>query len=96
MKIARVVGNVVSTVKHDVFYGKSLMIIEFLNAALQPAGARTIAFDSTGCGAGDIVLVNADGAAACRIFGDETMIGDLTICGIIDTITMEGREVTPK
>lgn len=90
MKIARVVGNVVSTVKDRAFEAKKLAIIEWLGADLKKHGVRTIAFDAAGAGAGDIVLVNSDGDAAKMMFDDNEMIGDLTICGVIDSITLDG------
>ncbi|MEA5001915.1 MAG: EutN/CcmL family microcompartment protein [Christensenella sp.] len=93
MKIARVVGNVVSTVKDESFIAKKLVIIEWLDDKLQKKGARIIAFDAAGAGAGDIVLVNAEGDAAKLMLGDETMIGDLTVCGVIDSITIDKRTV---
>lgn len=93
MKIARVVGNVVSTVKDESFTAKKLVIIEWLDDKLQKKGARIIAFDAAGAGAGDIVLVNAEGDAAKLMLGDETMIGDLTVCGVIDSITIDKRTV---
>ncbi|BDF58913.1 hypothetical protein CE91St36_17300 [Christensenellaceae bacterium] len=93
MKIARVVGNVVSTVKDESFTAKKLVIIEWLNDKLEKKGPRVIAFDAAGAGTGDIVLVNSEGDAAKRMFGDEEMIGDLTVCGVIDSVTIDGRMI---
>lgn len=93
MKIARVVGNVVSTVKDESFTAKKLVIIEWLDARLRKCGPRIIAFDAAGAGAGDIVLVNSEGDAAKLMFGDETMIGDLTVCGVVDSVTIDGKMI---
>ena len=93
MKIARVVGNVVSTVKDELFRGKKLVILEWLGPDLKKSGPRVMAFDAAGAGTGDIVLVNSDGDAAKMMFEDDAMIGDLTVCGVIDGITLDGKVV---
>ena len=56
MRIARVVGNVVSTIKDESYYGYKLMIIEYLDENGQPDGNRLIAFDAGQAGVGDTVL----------------------------------------
>ncbi len=93
MKIARVVGNVVSTVKDELFTAKKLVIIEWIDDKLQKKGSRIIAFDAAGAGVGDIVLVNSEGDAAKLMFDDNDMIGDLTVCGVLDSITIDGQTI---
>ena len=56
MRIARVVGNVVSTIKEETHYGRKMMIIEYLDLNMQPIGSRDIALDAADAGIGDIVL----------------------------------------
>ena len=90
MKIAKVVGNVVSTIKDEKFYGHKLMIVEFINMHGEALEPRHIAFDCADSGPGDIVLVNMDGGAAKIFFDDEEFIADLTICGVIDHLSYEG------
>ena len=89
MRIARVVGNVVSTIKDKSFHGYKLMIIEYLGEDGAPAGARQIAFDAAHAGVGDVVLVNTDGGAANMLL-DEKIVADLTICGVVDSYTYDG------
>ena len=91
MKIARVVGNVVSTVKDHKFSGHKLMIIEFIDLFGAPLGAREIAFDCANSGSGDIVLVNVDGGAAKMFFSDDELIADWTICGVIDHFAVDSK-----
>ena len=38
MRLARVVGNVVSTIKDEGYKGQKLMIVEYLNEHGQPEG----------------------------------------------------------
>ena len=93
MKLARVVGNVVSTVKDAGYYGQKLMIIDYLDDDGKMTGNQAIAFDVADAGVGDTVIVNVDGGAANMFLGRQC-IADLTICGVIDhlTIDVEVRE----
>jgi microcompartment protein CcmK/EutM len=82
---------VVSTIKDELYYGYKLMIVEYLDENCEPAGApRVIAFDAAHAGVGDIVLVNTDGYAA-MVFLREDMSGDLTICGVLDSFSYDGK-----
>ena len=92
MKIARVVGNVVSTIKDYKFSGHKLMIVEPIDIDGVPEGPRQIAFDCVDSGTGDIVLVNTDGGAAQMFFGDDDLIADLTICGVIDEVAISSGD----
>lgn len=91
MKIARVVGNVISTVKDKKFFGHKLMIVEFIDLNGKPLGPREIAFDCADSGSGDIVLINVDGGAAKIFFDDNELIADWTICGVIDYCSVNGE-----
>lgn len=92
MRLARVVGNVVSTIKDDGYTGKKLMLVEYLEPDGTPAGPRMIAFDCADAGVGDIVLVNIDGGAGNMLLDDDYAIVDLVICGIVDSYTAFGEE----
>ena len=92
MRLARVVGNVVSTIKDDGYTGKKLMLVEYLEPDGTPAGPRMIAFDCADAGVGDIVLVNIDGGAGNMLLDDDYAIVDLVICGIVDSYTAFGKE----
>ena len=91
MKIAKVVGNVVSTVKDEKFCGHKLMIIEFIDMFGVPLGPRQIVFDCADSGVGDIVLVNVDGGATKMFFSDDDLIADWTICGVVDHCSVDGE-----
>ncbi|GHS92632.1 hypothetical protein AGMMS50276_00960 [Synergistales bacterium] len=90
MRIATIVGNVVSTIKDQTYYGYKLMIIEYMDENGRPSGARQIAFDAAQAGIGDVVLVNVDGGAANMLL-DKEIIADLTICGVLDSYTYDGE-----
>jgi microcompartment protein CcmK/EutM len=61
MRIARVVGNVVSTIKEETHCSYKLMIIEYLDQNGKAVGVRQIVVDAANAGIGDIVLINVDG-----------------------------------
>jgi microcompartment protein CcmK/EutM len=96
VKIARVVGNLVSTIKDKSFSGYKLMIVEYLNPDGTLDGKRQIAFDAAHAGVGDIVLVNIDGGAANMFTGDKDLIADNTICGVLDSFTIGGKQTVIK
>ena len=91
MRIAKVVGNVVSTIKEETQYGRKMMIIEYVDLNLKPTGERAIALDAADSGIGDFVLTSKDGGSAKMMFNDNSLISDITICGVIDHFTVEGH-----
>lgn len=92
MKLARVVGNVVSTIKDAGYVGQKLMIIDYIDENGRLTGNQAIAFDVADAGVGDTVLINVDGGAA-NVFLGRSCIADLTICGVIDHITLDGEVI---
>jgi len=84
MKLARVVGNIVSTVKAETHENYKLMLVQYLDGQGRPDGPRLVAFDCAHAGVGDLVIVNVDGGAAKMLLDDEDIIADLTICGVVD------------
>lgn len=67
MILGKVVGNIVSTLKHPVYANKKLMMVQPLTHTGEPSGTLMLAVDTVGAGAGEIVLVSADGKAAGEI-----------------------------
>ena len=93
MKIARVTGTVVSTIKYEKYVGMKLLRVRHLTLDGQPIGEELIALDAADAGIGDIVLVNNDGGAAQMIMDDTKLIASVTICGVIDSYSWQGRTV---
>ncbi len=91
MRIARVVGNVVETIKERTHHGKKFLIVEYLGADGSPVDARMIAFDAVDAGIGDLVLVDIDGGAAKMLLNDPDDISNVTICGVLDHYTFDGE-----
>ena len=84
MQIARVIGNVVSTIKNESLQAKKLMIVQTLDADLQPKGKPLIALDAVGAGVGELVFWCRGKEASFPFKRDDTPT-DCTIVGIIDS-----------
>ena len=93
MKIARVTGTVGSTVKYEKYRGYKLLKVRHLTLEGELTGEELIALDAADAGIGDIVLVNNDGGAAQMVTGDKTLIASVTICGVVDCYTWQGKHV---
>jgi microcompartment protein CcmK/EutM len=88
LKLARVIGNVVSTVRSKTHEGYKLMIVQYLEAGGLPSGPHYVAFDCGDAGVGDLVLVNTDGGAAKLLLDDNAVVANQTICGVVDSYTI--------
>ena len=89
MFLARVIGEVVSTIKHPALDGRKLLVVEKIDTERRPLGDSLLAIDSIGAGAGEVVLVVDEGSSAALITGlDDPPIRTL-IVGIIDRIDAE-------
>lgn len=84
MQLARVIGNVVSTVKNATLTGRKLMVIQILNGELLPVGKPLVAVDSVGAGVGELVFWCRGKEASFPFEGSEVPT-DCTIIGIIDS-----------
>lgn len=93
MKIARITGTVVSTVKYEKYRGIKLLKIRHLTLNGEETGEELVALDAADAGIGDIVLVNNDGGAAQMVMNDKTLIASITVCGVVDSYTWQGKTV---
>ncbi|MFM8394762.1 MAG: EutN/CcmL family microcompartment protein [Acidobacteriota bacterium] len=84
MQIARVIGNVVSTIKNDGLFARKLMVIQSLDGDLRPTGRPLVAIDSVGSGVGELVFWCRGKEASFPFEGSEVPT-DCTIVGIIDS-----------
>ncbi|MEP6848784.1 MAG: EutN/CcmL family microcompartment protein [Acidobacteriota bacterium] len=84
MQVARVIGTVVSTVKNESLHGRTMLIVQTLDADLKERGKATVALDAVGAGVGDLVFWCRGKEASFPFKRDETPT-DCTIVGIIDS-----------
>ena len=84
MQLARVIGTVVATMKNDSLEGRKLLVIQSLNAQLQPQGLPLVALDAIGAGVGELVFW-CRGKEASFPFKREDTPTDCTIIAIVDS-----------
>ena len=92
MLIARVVGLIVSTMKHETLTGSKLLIVQETDVQGNPVGKPLVAVDTVDAGEGDLVLV-AQGSAARQTEMTNNRPVDHVIMAIVDTMQTHG-EVT--
>ncbi len=86
MFIARVVGDVVSTHKHDNLHARKLLLVRRLDLDGDESGAEVIALDVIGVGAGERVLVVQEGGSARAVFDDPKIPVQAVVVGVIDEL----------
>lgn len=84
MKLAKVIGNVVSTIKTTSHQNKKLMVVLPIDATGEEIGEAMIAIDHFHAGIGDNVLIIEEGGSARDIIGDPKGAFDAVIAGIVD------------
>ncbi len=84
MYIAKVVGKVVSVIKHAAYDNRTLLLVQPLSLKSQLVRKPTIAVDYVGAGEGDVVLVGAGPGTAEEVFGIQNAPIRELVMGIID------------
>jgi ethanolamine utilization protein EutN len=83
MQLARVIGTVVCSHKDQGLGNRTLLLVQPLTAAGDPAGKPLVASDSVGAGIGeDIFFVR--GSEASFPFHPSVVPTDATVVGIVD------------
>lgn len=87
MVLGKVIGSVVSTMKHSCYSNKKIAIIKPVSPNYEVKKGAMIAIDLVGAGKGDIVLVASEGRAAQELmnFSCRMPIRSM-IVGIVDSI----------
>ncbi len=83
MKLARVIGTVVCTVKNETLRGKRILILKPIDRQGNPGGKAFIALDSIGAGAAEAVFYSG-GKEASFPYLPADVPSDRTIVGILD------------
>ena len=88
MLLARVTGRVWATAKDARLEGKKLLVIQPLNAKLNPTGKAVVAIDAVGAGAGELVYY-CKGKEASFPWLPEEVPTEAAIVGIVDRVDTE-------
>jgi ethanolamine utilization protein EutN len=87
LQLARVIGEVVSTIKDPNLTGLKLLVVQPLAASGEPAGRTLVALDSVGAGVGENVFFVRGREAAFPFYPVEPP-ADASIVGIVDYWTV--------
>jgi len=88
MDIGKIIGKVVATVKDPSLVGLRLFVVQRISQNHEPVGSAIVAVDVDGiAGIGDIVYVVSGGDAAFA-HANREIPTDITIVGLVDSITI--------
>jgi len=88
MQVARVIGEVVSTIKDDNLSCLTLLVLQPLSASGEASGKTVVAVDSVGAGVGETVFFVRGREAAFPFYPAEPPV-DAAVTGIVDQIATD-------
>lgn len=91
MKLGRIVGNAVATLKHESYHSRALLLVEPVNPYGETVGPATVAVDYVGAGIGEYVILGGAPGQAKDVFGLEIAPIKEMVMGIIDEVEMDGK-----
>ena len=86
MTLARVIGTVVSTVKHPKYRGLKLYVVQPVDPEGNPTDPSFLAVDRVQSGVGDTVLVISEGNGARQLFNEKVLPIRSVIVGVVDLV----------
>jgi ethanolamine utilization protein EutN len=84
--IGRVAGEIYSTINHDFYNHKKLLVVDKLTPSGKQTGDYLIAVDSVDAGVGETVLIVDEGNSARQVVDDPNAPIRSIIIGIIDEV----------
>ncbi len=91
--LARVIGNVTSTMKDRHYQGQKLLLVRPVRPDMSPAGRPLIAADAVRAGIGDLVIVFDEGGSARQMLDYEAGVTIRTVIGgIVDAVEIGSEE----
>ncbi len=89
MVIGKVVGTVVSTIKHPAFHARKLLLVRPLHLPGEAAEDDFLAVDAAQAGVGDTVLVCQEGNSTRQVIGVPNAPVRSSIVAVVDSINLE-------
>ncbi|MEE9169665.1 MAG: EutN/CcmL family microcompartment protein [bacterium] len=86
MILGQVCGAIHSTINHEFYDNRRLLVVDRLNLDGKPSGKYLIAVDSVDAGVGETVLVIDEGNSARQIVNDDNAPIRSIIIGIVDDV----------
>ena len=90
MKLARVIGRVWATAKHETLEARKILLVRPLDLDGNAEGEAYLAIDSVDAGAGERVLIVDEGNAAGQVLGLPQPPIRTVIVGIVDEVRVGG------
>lgn len=94
MKLGRVAGSVVATVKNGPLEGKKLLLVRPIDRSGKASGPLIVALDSIGSGAQEEIYY-VRGKEASFSWHPQDVPSDCTIVGILDPMNFETANLPP-
>jgi len=89
MRIAKVVGVTISTMKQEKLHGRKLLVVRETDESGKVTGKPLVAVDVVQAGVGDLVLI-AQGSAARQTDQTDKSPVDTVIMAVIDSLEVDG------
>ena len=89
MKIAKVVGVTISTIKQEKLHGRKLLVVKETDESGKVTGKPLVAVDVVEAGVGDLVLIASGSAARQTDLTDQSPV-DTVIMAVIDSLEVDG------
>ncbi len=93
MIIAKVVGTIVSTIKHPAFHSWKLLVVQPMHLPGEKPDDAFIAVDAAHAGIEDTVLVCQEGNSTRQVIGNPIAPVRSSIVAIIDSVDLEPEPV---
>jgi len=90
--LGRIIGTVVSTVKHPEYKGLKLLVVQPVDTNGAASGDSFIAVDDVQAGVGDTVLAIREGNGARQIFKRRDFPIRAVIVGIVDDVNVPSQD----
>jgi len=89
MRLCKVIGNVVASVKHPAYHARTLLIVQPIDPEGREIGPSFLAIDTVQAGPGDITLILTEGTGVRQILKSKpaTPIRSI-IVGIVDQVSL--------
>jgi len=95
MKLAMVIGNVVSTRKVENNRGLKMLVVSYLTDELVDTKRTAVCIDTVSAGVGDLVLVCSSSSARLTAMTRKA-VTDNTVVGIVDAISAGDQHMYRK
>ncbi len=93
MKLGRVIGNVISTIKHPKLSGIKLMVVKPVNPDGLKSSRPVILADYLNTAVGNTVFWIGDGSTICKVIGMRSIPIRGSIVGIVDSINIKKQHL---